>query len=133
MPAAIIAFRRCVVNSTAFGSDDEHVGSRIFFDLLVEDAGHVNLHVDVRQLAREGTGNEPLLVSRLEGYEGPFNFQVFQSLVEFYYRQAVGSKWAMFGNKGLRMRLEDWVIEHEMLVQFEVYDEEAGWGASVPY
>lgn len=124
MPVATIAFRRCVVNSAAYGSDEDHVGSRVFFDLLVEDSGHVNLYVDVRQLAREGTEHEPLLVSKPEGYEGPFNYQVFQCLVEFYYRQAVGEKWGMFGNKGLRMRLEDWVIEHEMLVQFEVYDEE---------
>lgn len=124
MPAATIAFRRCVVNSTAYGSDEEHVGSRVFFDLLVEDNGFANLCVDVRQLAREGTKNEPLLISRPEGYEGPFNFPVFQCLVEFYYRQAVGDKWGMFGNKDIGMRLEDWVIEYEMLVQFEVYDEE---------
>lgn len=131
MPVATIAFRRCAVNSPAYGSDEEHVGSRVFFDLQLEDAAYANLFVDVRQLVREGTENEPLFVARPDGYKGPFNFQVFQRLVEFYYRQAVGAKWGMFGNSGIRMRLEDWVIEHEMLVQFEVFDEEAEWGASV--
>lgn len=124
MPPATLAFRRCVVNSAAYGSDEEHVVSRVFFDLLVGDAGYANLCVDVRQLVREGTESEPLLISRPSGYEGPLNFQVFQCLVEFYYRQAVGGRWAMLGNTGIRMRLEDWVIEHEMLVEYEVFEEE---------
>ncbi len=132
MPVATIAFRRCVVNSSGYGSDEDHVGSRVFFDLQVEDEAYANVCVDVRQLVREGTENEPLLISHPDGYDGPLNFQVFQCLVEFYYRQAVGTKWGMLGNTGIRMRLEDWVIEHEMLVQFELYDDEAGWGASVP-
>ncbi|MDT7041435.1 hypothetical protein [Candidatus Nitronereus thalassa] len=124
MPIATMAFRRCVVNSPSYGSDEEHVITRIFFDLQVRDAAYANLCVDVRQLVREGAETEPLLVSRPEGYEGPLNIPVFQGLVEFYYRQAVGEKWGMFGNTGIRMRLEDWVIEYEMLVQFEVSDEE---------
>ena len=132
MPTATVAFRRCIINVPEYGSDDEHVGSRVFFDLNVEGEGYANLHVDIRQLVREGTENEPLLVTRPEGYEGPFNFQVFQGLVEFYYRHAVGGKWGMFGRQGLSMRLEGWTIEQEMLVQFEVFDEEAEWGASVP-
>ena len=131
MPTATLAFRRCIVNCSQFGSDEEHVGTRIFFDFLIEDAAYANVYVDVRQLVRDEMENESLLVSRPEGYDGPLNFQVFQSLVEFYYRQAVGAKWGMFGNTGLRMRLEDWVIEYEMLVQFEVFDDESGWGASV--
>ena len=124
MPIATLAFRRCVVNSPSYGSDEEHVITRIFFDLQIGDAAYANLSVDVRQLVREGAETEPLLVSRPEGYEGPLNVSVFNGLVEFYYRQAVGEKWGMFGDTGIRMRLEDWVIEYEMLVQFEVSDEE---------
>ena len=131
MPIANIAFRRCVVNSPDLGSDEDHIGSRVFFDLALEDEAYANVCVDVRQLVRDGTEHEPLLVSHPDGYDGPLNFQVFQCLVEFYYRQAVGDKWGMLGDRGIGMRLEDWVIEHEMLVQFELYDDEAGWGASV--
>ncbi len=126
MPIATVAFRRCIFNSPEYGSDDDHVGSRVFFDLDLEGEGYANLHVDVRQLVREGAENEPLLVTRPQGYEGPFNFPVFQGLVEFYYRHAVGAKWGMFGMRGLRMRLEGWAVEQEMLVQFEVFDEETG-------
>ena len=125
MLVATVAFRRCVVNSPDYGSNEEHVGSRIFFDLHIDETTLVNICVDVRQLARDGTENEPLLVSRPDGYDGPLNFSVFQRLVEFYYRQVVGVQWSMFANSNIRMCLEEWVLEHEMQVQFEVPDEEA--------
>ncbi len=124
MLIATVAFRRCIINSPEFGSNEDHVGSRVFFDLSVADEGYANLYVDIRQLVREGTEHEPLLVTHPSNYSGPFNFQVFQGLVEFYYRHAVGGKWGMFGMHGIRMRLENWTVEQEMLVQFEVFDDE---------
>jgi len=124
MLIATVAFRRCIFNSPEFGSDEDHVGSRVFFDLSVADEGYANLCVDIRQLVRAGAEREPLLVTHPSNYSGPFNFQVFQGLVEFYYRHAVGGKWGMFGMREISMRLENWTVEQEMLVQFEVYDDE---------
>ena len=124
MPVATVTFRRCVVNSQAYGSDEEHVGSRIFFDLNINEMVLVNIYVDVCQLVGDGAENESLLISRSEGYDGPLDFSVFQRLVEFYYRQVVGTRWSMFGNQNTRMHLEEWVLEHEMMVQFEVPDKE---------
>lgn len=49
------------------------------------------------------------------GYDGPLNLQVLQGLVEFYYRQAAGG-----GPEGLGLRLKDWMVEQQMVVQFEV-------------
>ena len=123
MLVATVAFRRCIINSPDCGGDDEHVGSRIFFDLSIGEEAYANLSVDVRQLVREGTEQYSLLVTHPENYPGPLNFPVFQGLVEFYYRHAVGGKWGMFGMSGVGMRLENWVVEQEMLVQFEVSDE----------
>ncbi|RMH05821.1 MAG: hypothetical protein D6704_08575 [Nitrospirae bacterium] len=129
MAIATLAFRRCVINSPEFGSDEEHVGSRIFFDLHVGGVGYANLFVDVREFVREGAKHKPLLITMPSGYTGPWNAPVFQSLVEFYYRHAVGVKWGMFGMRGPSMRLENWTVEQEMLVQFEVFDDnETGAG-----
>lgn len=125
MASAMAAFRRCVINAPEFGSDETHIGSRIFFDLAVEGVSYANLYVDVRQRVDDETDQHPLLVSRPQKYEGPFNTSVFQGLVEFYYRHAVGAKWSMFGMKGIGMRLEGWTVEQEMLVQFEVFEEDA--------
>ena len=124
MSTATVAFRRCIINSPEYGSDEDHVGSRIFFDLAVDDEGFANVYVDVRQLLDEGAESQPLFVSPPQGYDGPFNVQVFQGLVGFYYRHAVGAKWSMLGMKGINMRLEGWMVEQEMLVEFEVYDED---------
>ena len=124
MLIATVAFRRCIFNSPEFGSDDDHVGSRVFFDLSVGEEAYANLYVDLRQLVREGAEQEPLLITHPANYSGPFNFPVFQGLVEFYYRHAVGGKWGMFGLPGVGMRLENWAVEQEMLVQFEVFDDE---------
>ena len=124
MPVATVVFRQCVMNSRDSGSDEQRVGSRIFFDLRIDERAFVNICVDVSQLAGDGDQNEVLLVSCQEGYDGPLDFPVFQSLVEFYYRQVVGDRWDMFANRNIRTHLEEWVLEHEMLVQFEVADTE---------
>ena len=124
MLIATVAFRRCIFNSPEFGSDDDHVGSRVFFDLSVGEEAYANLYVDLRQLVREGAEQDPLLITHPANYSGPFNFPVFQGLVEFYYRHAVGGKWGMFGMRGIGMRLENWTVEQEMLAQFEVCDDE---------
>jgi len=126
MPVATVTFRRCIINSPEFWSDDDHVGSRVFFDLSVEGEEFKDLFVDVRQLLDDGTESQPLLVSLPQGYDGPFNMPVFQGLVEFYYRHAIGVQSSMFGTKGLGMRLEGWEVEQEMRIQFEVCDEVSG-------
>lgn len=130
MPVATITFRRCLVNASACESDEDHVGSRVFFDLNIEGQAFGNVYVDVRQVIREGAEHEPLVVTPPQGYDGPFNFRVFQGLVAFYYRQAVGGTWGMGGMQGLGRRLKDWAIEQEMRVEFEVDDGEAGTGTT---
>ena len=115
MAIATVTFRRCVVNASVAGSDERYVGSRVFFDLNIEGREFVDVYTDVRA-AREG--DAPLSVIPPQGYDGPLNFPVFQGLVEFYFRNAAGGSWA--GPEGLGLRLRDWAIEQEMVVQFEV-------------
>ena len=120
MAIATVTFRRCLVNAPEYGSDDNHVGSRVFFDLHREGREFVNVYVDVKQATGEGAEREPLVVTPPHGYDGPLNVPVFHSLVEFYYRQAVGGASGLSGIQGLGMRLTDWVIERDMRVQFEI-------------
>lgn len=112
MAVATVTFRRCLVNTPEAGSDERYVGSRIFFDLNIEGQEFVDVYADVRA---DREGDSPLSVTPPQGYDGPLNLQVFQGLVEFYYRQATGG-----GPDGLGLMLPDWVIEQEMVVQFEV-------------
>ena len=112
MAIATVTFRRCVVNASEAGSNEGYVRSRVFFDLNIEGREFVDVYADV-QADREGDSS--LFVSPPRGYDGPLNLQVFQGLVEFYFRQAAGG-----GPEGLGLRLKDWTIEQEMVVQFEV-------------
>lgn len=88
------------------------MGSRVFFDLNIEGQEFVDVYADVRA---DREGDAPLSVTPPRGYDGPLNLQVFQGLVEFYYRQAAGG-----GPDGLGLKLQDWVIEQQMVVQLEV-------------
>ncbi len=115
MAIATVTFRRCLVNSSEAGKDEAQIGSRVFFDLNIEGREFVDVYSDVQANQEEGS---PPFVTPPQGYDGPLNLQVFQGLVEFYYRQATGGSWA--GPGGLGLRLQDWVIEQEMVVQFEV-------------
>lgn len=117
MAIATVTFRRCLVNSSEAGSSETQTCSRVFFDLTIEGQSFVDVYVDVRQANREGAA--PLLVMPTQGYDGPLNLPVFHGLVEFYYRQAAGGGLANPDGLGMRL-LQDWVIEQEMVVQFEV-------------
>ncbi len=112
MAVAMMTFRRCVVNASEAGSDEKQAGSRIFFDLNIEGREFVDVYADVRVKRK---GGAPLCVTPPRGYDGPLNLQVFQGLVEFYYRHATGG-----GPDGFGLMLPDWTIEQEMVVQFEV-------------
>ena len=113
MAIATVTFRRCVVNASEAGSDETQTGSRVFFDLNIGGQEFVELYVDVTQATREEGAS--LFVTPPQGYDGPLNLPVFQGLVEFYCRQVTGGSLDGFG-----LRLPDWVIEQEMVVQFEV-------------
>ena len=112
MAIATVTFRRCLVNVPEAGSDEEHVGSRVFFDLKIDEQEFVDVYADVRA---DRKGDAPLFVTPPQGYDGPLHRKLFQGLVEFYYRQTAGG-----GADGLGLRLRDWTIEQEMVVQFEV-------------
>lgn len=112
MAIVTVTFRRCLVNTAEAGSHETQTGSRVFFDLNIEGREFVDVYADVRA---DREGDAPLCVTPPQGYDGPLNLEVFQGLVEFYYRQTVGG-----GPEGLGLVLRDWMIEQEMVVQFEV-------------
>ena len=120
MATATVAFRKCVINSPSSDSEEGYLASRVYFDLDIDKEGHANAYVDVRQSLSPGLEDQPLEISEIHGYDGPFNFEVFRGSVEFYFRQATGGKMSLFSTGGKFLPLTDWTIEQELLVQFEV-------------
>ena len=98
MPIAIVRFQRLVQDSQDYGSDDEHMVSRVFFALEVDGTVYENLYTDVKQIVGSSFESAPLEVSKPIGYKGPFDHSAFSSAIEQYYRSLVGA-----GGHGIRI------------------------------
>jgi len=64
MVPAKISFRELIQDSQDYGSDDEHMVSRVFFDFEIEGSVHSNLYADVKQPVGSSFETAPLEVSR---------------------------------------------------------------------
>ena len=81
-----LVFTRVIQDSQDYGSDDEHMVSRVFFDLEVGGDVRRGLYADVKQTVGTSYETAPLEVSFPQGYKGPLDCGVFRSHVETYYR-----------------------------------------------
>ena len=125
---AKVTFHRCIQDSQDYGSDDEHMISRVFFDLEVDGQNSQNLYVDIKQPVGGDYESGPMEVYRPEGYRGPLNYEAFRNAVERYYRSLVGSSGSgirISGGKGIRMRNN--VFDIPGTAEFQVSETDAGW------
>jgi hypothetical protein len=125
---AKVHFRECIQDSQEYGSDDEHMVSRVFFDLEVGDTVVEGLHADIKQVAGGSFEADPIEVGSPRGpsYRGPFNHQAFRDAAEEYYRRLVGSRGVVqIVNSTVRMYGSRFTVP--MTVQFEVSGPDAGW------
>ena len=117
MPTATIRFKELIQDSQNYGSDDEHMVSRVFFDLQVDDKRYPGAHANVRQKVGAGA-SDPIEVSPPAGYAGPFDLRKFQIEVENYFRTVMGKDNPGRSGKGLRVR--DCRHRKAVTVSFEV-------------
>lgn len=121
MPTAIVTFFRIHQDSQDFGSDNEHMVSRIFFNLEIDKTKYPHLYADIKQTVGADYESGSMEVSHPHGYKGPFNFEAFRTAVEECYRSQIGS-----GGHGIRItggsniRMRNNVFEFKRVVQFEV-------------
>jgi hypothetical protein len=124
MRVATVAFRQCVINPEIDGSLHEPEAPRVIFDLNIDGDHYTDLYVEVREGPKAGPNESPLEISELHGYEGPLNYEVLRGSIEFYFRQVVGGKESRINTQDKFLTLTDWTIEQEMVVQFEMPEEE---------
>lgn len=121
MEKAKIVFRKCIQDSQALGSNDEHMVSRVFFDMAIRGKKYKSLYVDIKQPVGGPFETAPLEVSWPKGYEGHFNYNSFREAVEDYYRGLVGSM-----GRGIRIqgggniRMHDNVILQQKEVELDL-------------
>ena len=86
-----------IQDSQDYGSDDEHMVSRIFFDLEVDGTIHKGLFVNVKQTIGSSFEKGSIEVSRPVGYQGLWDHEAFSTFAQQYYRSLVGP-----GGSGIR-------------------------------
>ena len=126
---ARVDFTHILQDSQEIGSDNEHMVSRVFFNLKAGFLTHEGLYVDVKQIAGGEFESTPLEIGPPHGYRGPFNHQAFRDLVEQYYRNAIGSSgWAIRVAPGAKnIRMQNNMIRTPMSAEIELPDGPGGW------
>ena len=126
---ATVTFKRCVQNSQEFGSDDEHMVSRVWLSVEVGGQVYDELHVDLKQPVGADYEKDPLEVGKPQGYGGPYNHQEFCRIATDYYRRLVGSGGHGIrisrGAKNIRMRDQFFGIQQSYVIVVE--EESLGW------
>lgn len=128
MPIVKVTFHKCIQDSQDYGSDEEHMVSRIFFSLEIEGRKYENLHVDIKQSVGSNYESSPIEVYRPQGYQGPLNYEAFRNAVEQYYRSLVGSTGSgirIVGGTNVRMRNN--VFIKEVTVEFPISERDTAW------
>jgi hypothetical protein len=131
MTKARLIFRKCIQDSHDYGSDDEHMISRVFFTLEVEGKRYDGLHADVKQTVGSSYEDGPLEISSPRGarYEGPFNYEAFRAAIEKYYRSLVGSSATgiRIGSGARNIRMRNNIFQRQEVVEFEISGADVSW------
>jgi hypothetical protein len=124
---ARVTFYKCIQDSQDYGSNDEHMVSRVFFFLEIDEK-RLDLHADIKQTVGSSFETGPIEVRQPENYKGPFNYDAFRDAAEKYYRSLVGSLGGgirIQGGTNIRMRNNTFI--QNMIAEFEVKEGSAGW------
>lgn len=128
MAKAKVIFHKLIQDSQDYGSDDQHMVSRVFFTVDVEGNVSEEAYVDIKQSVGSDFETTPLEVSKPVGYNGPFNYQAFRQAAEGYYRSLVGGKGSgihIAGGSNIRMRNNTFI--QQAVAEFEVSKESPAW------
>jgi hypothetical protein len=121
MPTAVVRFRACLQDSQEYGSNEEHMVSRVTLTLEAEGRRYPDLMVDVKQSVGSDFETAPLEVSRPHGYDGHLDYAAFRQLVEAYYRSLVGTQGSTIriAPGAQRIRMRNNIIVRAMTATFE--------------
>ncbi|MCX6641743.1 MAG: hypothetical protein NTW14_14855 [bacterium] len=128
MKSAKINFREMIQDSQDYGSNEEHMISRVFFDLEVEGRIQRGLYADVKQPFGSKFEEYPLEVYTQPEYRKLMNYSAFRDAVEKYYRRLIGATGRgirIEGGSNIRMRNNRFI--QPQIIEFEIDDGEAGW------
>lgn len=121
MTTAKLHLFKLIQDAQEYGSDDEYMVSRVFFDLEIDGKNHHGLYADIKQIVGSSFESSTLEISMPANYKGPFNYDAFCKIVERYFRSQVGAKGSgihIEGGSNIRMRNN--TFTNSIMEEFEV-------------
>lgn len=116
-----IIFYKCIQDSQDYGSDDEHMVSRVFFNLEISEETFEGLYANIKQTVGAEYETGPIEVGPPQGYDGPFNHQAFRDCAEKYYRSCVDSEATGIEiGEGACIRMYGNIFKKEIVCEFEI-------------
>ena len=130
-----VNFHECIQDSQEYGSDDEHMVSRVFFSIEVDGKQWSDklYHADLKQVVGGKFEKNPVEVglpydSSGQPYSGPMNYEAFRDGAESYFRNLVGSKGlGIHIEGGSHIRMQNNRFVHEDSIEFEAADTRPQW------
>jgi hypothetical protein len=136
-----VTFHKCIQDSQDYGSNDEHMVSRLFLTIEVHEllnekettTKYDNIYTDIKQMVGGKFEEDPIEVSPPyqasgELYKGPMNYDQFRKESENYFRKLVGNKGQginIQGGSNIRMRNNVFIQEYS--TEFKVSDTNGAW------
>ncbi len=123
-----MTFQKFIQDSQEYGSNDEHMVSRVFFNIEVDGENKGEFSADVKQSVGGDYETTPLEVDVPKDYKGPLNYQSFRQAVEDYYRSQVGSSGHgihIAGGANIRMYNNTFIATK--IIEFETEGSDVGW------
>jgi hypothetical protein len=123
----IVMLHRCIQDSQEYGSDDEHMVSRVFLTVISGEK-RKDTYVDLKQAVGGNFETDPIEVGRPHDYRGPLDYEQFRREIESYFRSLVGAKGTMIhieNSTNVRMQSNIYVLSHAF--NMEADDSAGGW------
>ena len=114
-------FYKCIQDSQEYGSNDEHMVSRVFFSLEIDGKKYDGLYSNIKQTVGSNFETGVIEVGSPVGYDGPLNYMAFRDAAEKYFRQLVGSSASgihIVGGSNIRMTNNTFMVN--MPFEFDV-------------
>jgi len=121
MQTGKITLQKLIQDSQDYGSTEEHMISRVFFDFELDGHTYEGLYADIKQTVGSSFENASLEVSKPMNYKGPFNYEAFHQIVEQYYRSLVGQSGSgIHTTAGTNIRMRHNIFVQPQIAEFPV-------------
>ena len=129
MGQVIIQFEKVIQNIQEWGSDDEHMFSRIFLTIIYPNENSESIEVSIKQMAGGNFEDDPLEVYFPHNKKFSLNYEEFRDAVEKYYRSSFGSQATDFrieGGSNIKMRNNIVIKLHKIVIESSE-ESRVGW------